>query len=228
MKRMPLLCLGVAMLALLAGTQDTNKRVGEAYPLTICPISQRPLGAKPFVVVLEDMPDADMNGRELKFCCGGCKTRFMADAKTNMDKLDATIIKDQLKVYPLANCIVMPDDELTDPRGPEAMENKNVIIDNRLYRFCCKACVRRFKKDPAKYNAQLDKLIIAEQKASYPFEVCVITGRPLGASPSEFVVANRMVRTCCGGCATKVKANPTAAIAMIDKARKAKTTKTSN
>ncbi|MCH2144557.1 MAG: hypothetical protein MK082_05355 [Phycisphaerales bacterium] len=228
MKKLPLILLGTAMFALLAGTQDTKKRVGDPYPLTICPVSQRALGANPVTVILEDMPDEDMNGRELKFCCGGCQSRFLADADANMAKLDEKIVKDQLKFYPDANCIVMPDDELSDPRGPEAMEDKNVVYGNRLYRFCCKACIRRFKKDPKPYRDALDKLVIEQQKASYPMEVCVITGRPLGDNPQEFVVANRLVKTCCGGCASRVKNDPTASIAKLDDARKAKSTKTSN
>ena len=227
MKTISLICLGAMMIALLGGTQDT-KRVGEAYPLTICPISQRALGANPVVVVLEDMPDSAMNGREIKFCCGGCSGRFMNDKTGNLKKLDEVIVKDQLKVYPMANCIVMPDDELADPRGTEAMEDKNVVIGNRLYRFCCKSCIRKFKKDPAKYNAELDKLVMKQQAADYPLEVCVISGRSLGESPQELVVANRLVRTCRGGCSKKVKANPTTSIAQLDKARQARNTKTAN
>ena len=68
--------------------------------------------------------------------------------------------------------------------------------------------------------------MIKQQAADYPIDVCVISGRPLGDSPNELVVANRLVKTCCGGCSKKVKANPTATIAMIDKARQAKNTKT--
>ena len=176
MRILPLICLGIAMLFLLAGAQDT-KRVGDAYPLTICPISKRPLGENAKVVILKDMPDAGKNGREVKFCCGGCASRFVADAANSTPKLDEVIIADQLKVYPNMNCIVMPEDELADPRGPEAMSDKNVVIGNRLYRFCCKGCIRKFKKDPAKYTAILDKEIITRQGTDYPIDVCVITGR---------------------------------------------------
>ena len=228
MPRMPVALLGIAILALLMGAQGSKERIGDAYPLTICPISQRPLGPNPITLITEGMDSADMNGRELKFCCGGCQNRFLADAKVNLAKLDEMIVKDQMKLYPDANCIVMPDDELTDPRGPEAMSEKNEVIGNRLYRFCCKTCIRRFKRNSEKYVTILDKLVIEDQRATYPIDVCVISGRPLGGNPQEFVVANRMVRTCCAGCTTRVKNDPTASIAMIDKARKAKNTKTSN
>lgn len=213
--------LGAAMLVLLAAGQDT-KRVGEAYPLSTCPISGRALGENAVVVVLSEMPDASMNGREVRFCCNGCRARFEQDAKAQLAKLDEAIIKDQLKVYPAGNCIVMTDDELADPRGPEAMEDKNVIIGNRLYRLCCKACIRKVKKDPKTFGANLDKMVMTEQAKDYPLEVCVITGRPMSAKPVEFVVANRLIRTCCGGCANKVRANPSAAIMQVDNARAAK------
>ena len=106
MKTFSLLCLGALIIGLMGAGQDT-KRVGDAYPLTICPVSMRPLNSTPVVTILEDMPDASMNGREIKFCCGGCKSRFLAQAEDNLKKLDEVIVKDQLKVYPKANCIVM-------------------------------------------------------------------------------------------------------------------------
>jgi hypothetical protein len=219
-------CLGAAMLMLLAADQDT-KRAGDAYPLTTCPISGRTLGENAVVVVLSEMPDAAMNGREVRFCCNGCRGKFEKEAATQLPKLDELIIKDQLKVYPVTNCIVMTDDELADPRSPEAMEDKNVVIGNRLYRFCCKGCIRKFKKDPKTFSAELDKIVIEQQSEDYPLDVCVVTGSPYGDKPFEFVVANRLVRTCCGGCAGKVRANPTDAITKVDGARAAKTTKTS-
>jgi hypothetical protein len=215
------------MLMLLAASQDT-KRTGDAYPLTTCPISGRVLGENAVVVVLSEMPEDAMNGREVRFCCNGCRGKFEAEATTQIPKLDELIIKDQLKVYPVSSCIVMPDDLLTDPRGPEAMEDKNVVIGNRLYRFCCKGCIRKFKKDPKTYAAVLDKIVIEQQSADYPLDACVVTGLSYGDKPFEFVVANRLVRTCCGGCARKVKASPTEAIAQVDAARKARTNKTSS
>ena len=218
-----LVTLGAAMLVLLGAGQD-SKRVGEAYPLSTCPISGRALGENAVVVVLTEMPDSSMNGREVRFCCNGCRGRFENDAKTHAAKLDEMIIKDQLKVYPVANCIVMTDDELADPRSPEAMEDKNIVIGNRLYRFCCKACIRKFKKDPKTYTKTLDKIVIEQQSKDYPLDVCVVTGRPFGAQPHEFVVANRLVKTCCGGCANKVKANPSDALMQVDKARASKST----
>ena len=103
---------------------------------------------------------------------------------------------------------------------PKAMtEGKNVVIGNRLYRFCCKACVRKFKKDQKKYDDMLAEMIIKQQSESYPLEVCVISGRSYGTNPNQVVVANRMVRTCCGGCSSKVTQNPARYLAMLDEAK---------
>ena len=226
MKTFSLILLGMMMIALLGGTQD-SKRVGEAYPLTICPVSKRPLGENPVVVILEDMPESSMNGREVKFCCGGCSGRFMSDKTGNMNKLDEVIVKDQLKVYPVTNCIVMPEDELADPRSPEAMEDKNVIIGNRLYRFCCKGCIRKFKKDPAKYIPKVDELIVADQMPRYPKTMpCLVTEAkslpdPSGSEAKDctlIVYKNRLVRLCCTRCNKKFEADPAKYIAKLDAA----------
>lgn len=59
-------------------------------------------------------------------------------------------IADQLAKYPLKVCVV------TD----EPLGDHGKIIDHvhmgRLVRFCCKACIEDFDKDPKKYMAKLD------------------------------------------------------------------------
>ena len=209
--------LGVA--STTAASSNTTERIGEAYPLSVCAVTGNALGESPVVVVLEDMPREDLNGREVRFCCGGCKTKFESDPVASNSKLDEMIIADQLTVYPTGSCLVMEDEKMTDPRGPEAGRDKNVVIGNRLYRLCCKSCIRRLKKNPAKYQSVLDDRIKKQQSASYPLKVCVITGRPYGESPFELVVANRLVRTCCGGCAAGVKKNPELALAKLNHGR---------
>ena len=196
-------------------SQNTPERVGEAYPLSVCSVTGNPLGENPVVVVLKDMPREDLNGREVRFCCGGCKTKFESDPVASNSKLDEMIIADQLTVYPTGSCLVMEDEPMADPRGPEAGRDKNVVIGNRLYRLCCKSCIRRLRKNPSAYQTALDDRIKKQQSASYPLKVCVITGRPYGESPFEVVVANRLVRTCCGGCAAGVKKNPELALGKL-------------
>lgn len=209
----------VATLVLMgaAKQESTQKRVGDAYPLTTCPISGKPLGNNPVVVVLSETPRASDKGREVRFCCNGCRAKFEKDLKNTIPELDKKIIKAQMPYFPAGNCIVMSSEPMAAPDTPEAMtEGKNVVIGNRLYRFCCKACIRKFKKDQKKYDDMLAEMIIKQQSESYPIEVCVISGRPYGPNPNQIVVANRMVRTCCGGCSNKVKSNPAQYLAMLD------------
>jgi len=212
----------VATLVLMgaAKQESTQKRVGDAYPLTTCPISGNPLGNNPVVVVLSETPRASDKGREVRFCCNGCRAKFEKDLKNNIPELDKKIIKAQMPYFPVGNCIVMTSEPMAAPDSPEAMtEGKNVVIGNRLYRFCCKACIRKFKKNQKKYDDMLAEMIIKQQSDSYPIEVCVISGRSYGPNPNQIVVANRMVRTCCGGCSNKVKSNPAQYLAMLDKAK---------
>ncbi|MEE2681809.1 MAG: hypothetical protein VX641_05495 [Planctomycetota bacterium] len=163
------------------------------------------------------MPKKEWEGREVRFCCGGCKTAFEADPAAGNRKLDDMIIADQLPLYPAGNCIVMEDEVMTDPTGPDAMKDQHLVLGNRLYRLCCKSCVRRVKRTPDKYQKVLDDRIIAAQSKNYPLTVCVISGRPYGEKPFEVVVANRLVRTCCGGCAERVRGNPAEAIKKLEK-----------
>ena len=212
----------VATLVLMgaAKQESTPKRVGDAYPLTTCPISGKPLGNNPVVVVLSETPRATDKGREVRFCCNGCRAKFEKDLKNNIPELDKKIIKAQMPYFPVGNCVVMTSEPMAAPDSPEAMtEGKNVVIGNRLYRFCCKACIRKFKKNQKKYDDMLAEMIIKQQSESYPIEVCVISGRSYGPKPNQIVVANRMVRTCCGGCSNKVKSNPAQYLAMLDKAK---------
>lgn len=163
------------------------------------------------------------DGREVKFCCPNCVATFNADQKLYLDKIDAAIIEDQLKVYPRhATCVVMNDEELSDPLGPDADDAKPLVVGNRLFRICCKKCIAKIKKDPEKFIADLDAQVIAAQKADYPLTVCVVSGEKLDEGAYEFVVANRLVRLCCKKCAEKVRANPLDAIKKVDAGRAAK------
>ena len=226
-RTLPVTLIASLLLGVLIGTaaaqgqadQDAPARIGDAYPLDVCAVSGKSLGASPVVVVLSDMPKDEWNGREVRFCCGGCKATFESDPAAGNRKLDEMIVTDQLRVYPAGNCIVMEDEVMTDPQGPDATKDKNVVIGNRLYRLCCKSCVRRMKRSPDEYRKVLDDRIIKAQSTDYPLEVCVITGRAYGEKPFELVVANRLVRTCCGGCAARVRNDPATAIKKLEASR---------
>ncbi len=81
--------------------------------------------------------------------------------------------------------------------------------NGRTVKFCCKACVAEFDKDPEKYLRKLDEAVISEQGKNYPLTACVVTGNEMAADGGKnIVVDNQLVRICCGGCEAQVRAEP--------------------
>ena len=67
--------------------------------------------------------------------------------------------------YPLTTCVVSGD-SLNDPEmgTPVDFVYKQEGQPDRLLKFCCKPCIGKFKKDPAKYLAKLDAAEAAAAK----------------------------------------------------------------
>jgi YHS domain-containing protein len=187
--------------------------VGDPYPLDTCIVSGEKLGADATVVVLSGQRDPLQNGRQLKFCCPKCEAAFAAEPAKYVRDLDAKIIAAQARSYPIDHCLVMPDEKLDDGA-------KTVVYGNRLYRLCCPKCVRKFGQDPAKWAAAYEKEVIAAQKPGYPLATCPISGKPLGDGAVDVVIGSRLVRACCPGCVGPIKADPAAALAKVDAAKK--------
>ena len=205
-------------------SQETKQRSGAPYLLDVCAVSGRPLpstGGE--VLIISGNADASLNGREIRFCCKGCKARFEKDPKSFIPAVDKLMIADQTPRYPNMNCVVMLDEPMPDPRGPEANDCKRVVYKNRLVRLCCSKCVRRLKRTPDTYITALDAQAMKEQMTTYPLKTCVVTSSPLGENATSFMVGDRLVRTCCGGCKLKVEADPYTYIAKLS--GKPKTTK---
>jgi len=119
---------------------------------------------------------------------------------------------DRIDVYPLETCAVAGS-KLGSMGDPVVVRH-----EGREFRFCCGKCTGKLEADPAKYIASVDERIIAQQRASYPLATCPISGETLGEDAHEFVVNNRLVRTCCKKCAAQVIASPAATLAKIDTA----------
>lgn len=118
--------------------------------------------------------------------------------------------------WPLDSCIVS---------GEKLGEMGEPIIklhEGREFRFCCKGCVGKFEKDPAKYVAMADTAIIEQQKVRYPLNHCIIdTAEAVSGNPDEdtfAVVGNRLFIFCCPPCEKKVRAEPAKYIETLDQA----------
>ena len=180
---------------------------GDPYPLTTCAVLGGPLGGMGDPVVY------DHDGREIKFCCKGCVGKFEANPDKYLKEVDAKIIEQQLEHYPMDTCLVKPDESLTADGEPV-----DLVYQNRLVRFCCKGCVREFKKTPEKFLKRLDEAVIEQQPAAHPRDPCAVGGAPLcgRGPPRDDVIHNRLVRGCCTGCVKSLRKDPQKYFAMID------------
>jgi YHS domain-containing protein len=66
---------------------------------------------------------------------------------------------EKLKPYPLKTCIISGDKlgEMGDPFV--------YAYEGREIKFCCKGCLKDFKKDPAKYVKKIDEEAAKAKKA---------------------------------------------------------------
>lgn len=192
-----------------AGATSDAKVWTEPYLLNTCAASGRPIDVKgtPTTKIID--------GRELKFCCGGCAAAVAKDPAKWLPKVDKAITARQLAIYPTTTCIVSGEPLMEDGKDTGV----SMVINNRLFRVCCKMCARKVKADPAKYAAKLDGMATEAQGKAYPLKTCVVaSSNALGDSPKRMVIGGRLVQTCCGGCAKKVMADPAKYVAVVDAA----------
>ncbi len=125
------------------------------------------------------------------------------------------IIKEQLPSYPAGPCLVSGEE-----LGGELGEPVDLVHEGRLVRLCQERCESTFAENPAKYLAELDRRVIAEQLPSYPLDSCVVGGGKLGSmgEPIDYVAGTRLVRFCCKGCISGFQKDPGKAMAKINAA----------
>lgn len=80
---------------------------------------------------------------------------------------DAAWLAEARAAYPLKTCLVS-EEELGGMGKPAEFVYRQPGQPDRLVRFCCKMCVPKFKKDPAKYLAQLSPGDKTEAKPEAP------------------------------------------------------------
>ncbi len=188
-----------------AGETSPPSRDG-LYTLATCPVSGARLGSMGEPVVKK------YDGREVRFCCAGCVPTFEADKETYFGKIDAAVVKEQKKLYPLDTCLV------SGQKLGSMGEPVDTVYRNRLVRFCCAGCNATFDADPAKYLKKLDAAIVEKQKDAYPAGTCVVSGEKLGAKgePVDYVAGNRLVRFCCAGCIKEFEKAPRTYLDKLD------------
>ena len=74
---------------------------------------------------------------------------------------------DAKAAYPLTTCVVSGDELGGDMGEPVDYIHKEDGKPDRLVRFCCKPCIKDFKKDPAKYLKAIDDAMAAKPKGGH-------------------------------------------------------------
>ena len=190
---------------------EAPARIGDAYAFDTCPISGKKLGS---------MGDALVklyDGREVRYCCGGCPKKFEKDLVASFAKLDALIIKDQMALYPLKTSVVTGKDL---PKKPT-----DFVYGNRLIRVGSDKEKAEFEKTPGKFFVTLDKAVVAAQGKDYVLKECPVSDEEFGGEmgkPVDLVVAGRLVRVCCKDCKGDVEKAPSKFVGLVDAALKSK------
>lgn len=179
-----------------------------SYPLTKCVACGQALPAGKTV-------DFVLEGRLYRLCCNDCGAMIQKEPAKFSAQVDEAVIAAQKAGYPLQVCPV--SEEKLGGMG----EPFDLVHGTRLVRFCCKACVKEFKKDPAPTMAKVDSALIEQQKKTYPLGVCVVSGEALeGPDVYDRLYGVRLVRFCCKGCLKEFDKDPSVALAKIDAAPK--------
>ena len=111
-----------------------------SYPMKTCPISGEELGdmGEPLNMV--------HGTRLVRLCCKGCVKKFEADPSQAIEAINLELIKVQRVSYPFDRCLIS-DEPLEDPIDQ--------LYGTTLVRFCCKSCIKEFKKDPVAVVAKV-------------------------------------------------------------------------
>lgn len=179
------------------------------YPIDMCIVASGKLGS------MGDPVNLVYNNRLIRFCCAGCLPKFKADPAKYFKALDKQVVEQQTKTYPLSTCVVAGG-ELGSMGDPI-----DYVYGNRLVRFCCASCIKKFEAKPGKYMPKIDKAYADAQRAAYPLNTCVVAAGELGSmgDPVEIVAGTQLVRFCCAGCLPKFEANPAKYLATLDAAK---------
>jgi len=180
-----------------------NDYVGDPFPLEKCIVCDE---------ILDDLAVIlDFFGREIRLCKEECNSEFVGDTQSWIRMIDERITDRQQDVYPLKTCVVCG-------KALEGSYALNEVCLNRLFRVCGYECQDKLQEDPAKPFAKLNRAVIEKQKKSYPLKKCIVSGKPLGKSAVDYVVANLLVRLADAGQIDSLNENPAKYLAELREA----------
>jgi hypothetical protein len=141
----PFALVAVLATALAAGVIAADKKFQlktKPYPMETCVISGEKLGSMGDPVVFTE------GDQEVQICCKSCQKDFNKDKKASLKKISDAW--KNVKAYPLSACIVSDEALAAD-------EAVGMVHEGREFVFCCKSCVKDFKKESAKFVKKFDE-----------------------------------------------------------------------
>jgi len=180
--------LGLAATVAFAGPHDMDhgkgKKPGDGKPtLPNCPVMGEPVDFSVKTMTKEG---------PVYFCCKMCIKKFNDEPSKYTQGLS-----EQKKA--LAK---LPKVQVTCPVSGEPIDTK-VFIEERGKKtyFCCKGCIDKYKKDPAKFAAKL------ADSYSYQTKCPVMNGE---IDPGTFITlkTGQTIYFCCKGCDKKFLKDP--------------------
>lgn len=110
----------------------------------ICPIGKKVIDPDSFI---------EFQKQKVYFCCPGCDKKFLKDPELYFDQMKQ---RGEFTESIQKHCSVS---------GEELDDNKvSLTLPGRKVYFCCKKCVRNFKKDKEKYLKKLDEKVEMKNK----------------------------------------------------------------
>jgi hypothetical protein len=127
--------------------------------------------------------------------------------------------------WPLSTCPVCLKPVGAAPVIKIIDDPKDPSLNGREIRFESVQCAATFEIDRAKYLNPANEQMVREQLPQYPAMNCVVMPAESLADPTgpnagkdeNIIVGNRLVRTCCGQCARRVRRDPVKWLAQVDK-----------
>ena len=123
-----------------------------------------------------------------------------------------------MNVYALDTCPI--SGQKLGSMGDPVVKEYEHDGEKREVRFCCPPCIERFEDEKAEHFGAIDEKLIEQQKAHYPLDACIVSGRKLEESDTVFdkIHEGRLVRFCCPGCPQRFKADPDRYMTRLDEA----------
>jgi len=166
-----------------AKAQEKAAAKEPATALPNCPVMDEPISLAASVRT-DDGP--------VFFCCDECIKKYQANPSKYADKVAAQ--RQALATRPKVQtaCPVT---------GEPAKADVTVDHSGGKVQLCCKGCISKFQKDPAKYKANLAN--------SYTYQTkCPVSGEDISPEAFTAVAGGQKVYFCCKNCVKKYTAEP--------------------